>query len=90
MESNTASTSALALAPHEIEEHIAATNRFFQTSRLTLDDLHEYGIPHGNAARAIQNASEGFITEEQAVAVILHSIAELKAIHAAMDAANAG
>lgn len=86
---NTASIPALALAPHEIEEHITETNRFFQHSHLTLDDLHEYGIPHGNAARAIQSASEGLITEQQAVGVVLRSIAELKAIHAAMDAANA-
>ena len=82
------SISALALAHDDIEHHVTQHNQFLKSSRLTLDDLNEYGIPLGNLARAALAASEDFITEDEAVRILLASIQQLRDIHAAMDEAN--
>jgi hypothetical protein len=73
----------------EIEEHVAEHNKFFKQTALTLDDLDAYAVPLGNAARAVYDCSEGFVTEEQVFDIIQQSVLELRAIHAAMDLENA-
>ena len=82
------SISAPALVHDDIEQHITDHNQFLKSSRFTLDDLNEYGLPLGNLARAAYAASEGFISGEQAIETLLASIQQLRDIHAVMDAAN--
>ena len=73
------------IADFEIEEHVASTNRFFQQTHYTLDDLDVYAESFAPALQAVYSLSEGSVTEEQAFDAIRKSVAALKAIHAAME-----
>jgi hypothetical protein len=73
---------------YEIEEHVATTNRFFQLSGCTLDDLDVYSEPLSLAVKAVQGAADGCVTEEQVIETVRRAISQYKAI-AAMDLVNA-
>lgn len=77
------------VAEFEIEEHVAKHNRFFKSSMFTLDDLDVYAEPFKNALQCVYAASEGRVTDDEVVATIQTAIADLRALHAAMDIANA-
>ncbi len=77
------------VAEFELEEHVAEHNRFFKQTAFTLDDLDVYAEPFGDAARAVHDCSEGFMTEERMIEVIRQAVCKLQALHAAMELENA-
>jgi hypothetical protein len=80
---------ALGIEEHEIEEHFAADNRFYQESGMTLNDLDFYAGSFGPVVSAVTMASLGAITREQAHEAMDKAISEYKALNAALDLENA-
>src|SRR5579863_4119897 len=68
---STPALSALSVVPEfVIEEHIASTNRLFQLTRLTLDDLSVYAKPISDAVLAVMRRAHDSITETDAHEII--------------------
>jgi hypothetical protein len=72
-----------------VEEHVAATNPFFQQTHYTLDDMAVYTNAFAPALQAVYSAGEEYITEEQLFDAIRQSVASLKEINEALNIANA-
>lgn len=70
----------------EIDEHLAATNHYFQQTNYTLDDLNVYSEPFANAHHALMHAAEGRISRHQAVGMFLQAIEGVEALHETMNA----
>jgi hypothetical protein len=78
--------SQYALVDFEIEEHLAETNRFFQLTGLTADDLHIYGAPLAAVVNAVRRYAESRAKLQEALDTVPVAAGDLKAIDAEIEA----
>jgi len=72
----------------EIESHLAANNRFFQGGSFRAADLDFYAAPLHAVVQAVKDASDGYISMDQARKVMDKAISEYRALDAALEAEN--
>jgi hypothetical protein len=78
----------LACADFEIEEHVLETNRFFQMSGFTLDDLNVYAEPLAAVCRAVRSAANGNATKQDLMTAVWEAARKYRAIDDRLTAVN--
>ena len=68
-----------------IDEHVCATNRFLQLSRLTLDDLNCYAQPLSEAALLVMRGAHDPVSDAEILAVFRRAMNDYRAIDDGLD-----
>jgi hypothetical protein len=80
---------ALVIEEDQLEAHFAANNRIHCEGFITLDNLDFYTGPWGAVIHAVNMASMGLMTKEEAHEVMDRAISEQKSLDDALDRENA-
>ena len=88
-------TAQVSVEEYEIEEHVAENNRFIKKTGFTLDDLHVYAEPWGDAIQLLNGTAnriaEGLTrpTDEEVLHAFWLAVNQQLAIDAVVEFENA-